>query len=99
METLKEDIKQELNRIRIDKKHIYNTLLKIIDAIPQEELPLVEIETITTPDSVEPETVHVSDEPEPTPVTMAEVPVEPEVSSTPTAKKTSVRKNKVTMKV
>ena len=88
METLKEDIHQELRRLRLDKKHLYGTLLKIIDAIPQEERPSV---------ATEPEPTPVPVEPEPTPVTVAEVPiVEPEV---PTVKKTSGRKKKVTVKV
>lgn len=95
METLKEDIHQELRRLRLDKKHLYGTLLKIIDAIPQEERP-----SVATEPEPEPESSSVPVEPEPTPVTVAEVPIaEPEVPPTPTVKKTSVRKKKVTVKV
>ena len=87
METIKEDIHQELRRLRLDKKHLYNTLLKIIDTIPQAETPVVPTET----------------EPEPTPVPtetdpVAEVPVveeaAPEVPPTPTVKKNGGRKKK-----
>lgn len=68
METLKEDIHQELRRIRLDKKHLYSTLLKIIDAIPQEEGPSV----ATEPAPVEPEPTPVEPESTPAPVTVTE---------------------------
>ena len=39
MDSIKEDIHTELRRLRLDKHHVYNTLLRIIDAIPQEAPP------------------------------------------------------------
>lgn len=42
MDSIKEDIHQELRRLRLDKKHLYSTLLKIIDALPQEKSEAVE---------------------------------------------------------
>jgi len=104
METLKEDIHQELRRLRLDKKHLYGTLLKIIDALPQEERPPVATEPEPTPTEPEP----TPTEPEPTPVPTAtepvtEVPVvekvAPEVPQTPKVKKTGGRKKKVTVTV
>jgi len=44
MDSIKEDIHQELRRLRLDKKHLYSTLLKIIDALPQEAPVPVEVE-------------------------------------------------------
>ena len=44
MDSIKEDIHQELRRLRLDKKHLYGTLLKIIDALPQEAPAPVEAE-------------------------------------------------------
>jgi|SaaInl6LU_22_DNA_1037377.scaffolds.fasta_scaffold01209_12 hypothetical protein len=38
MDSIKEDIHKELLRLRLDKQHVYTTLLKIIDAIPQESV-------------------------------------------------------------
>ena len=90
METLKEDIHQELRRLRLDKKHLYGTLLKIIDALPQEERPPVATEPEPTP-------VPTATEP------VTEVPVvekvAPEVPQTPKVKKTGGRKKKVTVTV
>ena len=42
MDSIKEDIHQELRRLRLDKKHLYGTLLKIIDTLPQEKSEAVE---------------------------------------------------------
>ena len=48
MESIREDIHTELQRLRLDKRHIYNTLLRIIDTLPQapevvEETPVVPV--------------------------------------------------------
>jgi len=109
METLKEDIHQELRRLRLDKKHLYGTLLKIIDALPQEERPPVATEPERPPVATEPEPTPAEPEPtpaepEPTPVPTAtepvtEVPVVEEVPQTPRVKKTGGRKKKVTVTV
>jgi hypothetical protein len=97
METLKEDIHQELRRLRLDKKHLYGTLLKIIDALPQEERPPVATEPEPTPAEPEPTPVPTATEP------VTEVPVvekvAPEVPQTPKVKKTGGRKKKVTVTV
>lgn len=68
MDAIKEDIHQELHRLRLDKRHLYTTLLKIIDTIPQgAPEPVVEPEP-------EPEPV-VEPEPEPTPAPVVAPPV------------------------
>ena len=35
MDALKKDILEELNSVRMNKKHVYDTILKIIDLLPQ----------------------------------------------------------------
>ena len=86
MDSIKEDIHQELHRLRLDKKHLYGTILKIIDALPQEkseaaeEAPApVEVEEAPAPVEVEEKVVEV------------EKVVEEEV---PPAKKSGGRKKK-----
>ena len=66
MDSIKEDIHQELHRLRLDKKHLYGTILKIIDALPQEkseaaeEAPApVEVEEAPAPVEVEEKVVEV----------------------------------------
>jgi hypothetical protein len=83
MDSIKEDIHQELHRLRLDKKHIYGTLLKIIDALPQEA----------------PVPVEVVEAPVPVEVVEAPVPVEKvevveKVEEVPPAKKSGGRKKK-----
>lgn len=75
MDAIKEDIHQELHRLRLDKRHLYTTLLKIIDTIPQGAPEPV----------VEPEPEPVAEpEPEPEPV------VAPPVKKSTGRKKKSV---------
>ena len=51
MDAIKEDIHQELRRLRLDKNHLYTTLLKIIDTIPQgAPEPVVEPEPVAEPE-------------------------------------------------
>lgn len=84
MDSIKEDIHTELRRLRLDKTHLYTTLLKIIDAIPQAEAPVEEA---------------VAAEPEPVaevPV-VEKVPVVEETPPPTPVKKTAGRKKKVTV--
>jgi len=65
MESIKEDIKLELQRLRLDKKHLYTTLLRVIDVlhpdtpgvieVPEEtpEVPVVPVVVEETPEVVE----------------------------------------------
>lgn len=99
MDSIKEDIHQELHRLRLDKKHLYTTLLKIIDAIPQEtpepvaEVPVVEEVQPEAPTVVEVPVVAKVEEVQPEAPTVVEVP------PTPTVKKSGGRKKKVTLGV
>ena len=74
MDSIKEDIHTELRRLRLDKTHLYTTLLKIIDAIPQAEAPVVQAETVApVEEAVAAEVEPVAEEetpeaPPPTPV-------------------------------
>lgn len=78
MDAIKEDIHQELHRLRLDKRHLYTTLLKIIDTIPQgaaEPVVEPEPEPVAEPEpEPEPEPV-VEPEPEPTPAPVVAPPV------------------------
>ena len=67
MDSIKEDIHTELRRLRLDKTHLYTTLLKIIDAIPQGEAPVVQAETVV-PEPEPVAEVPVPEAPPPTPV-------------------------------
>jgi hypothetical protein len=67
MDSIKEDIHSELRRLRLDKTHLYTTLLKIIDAIPQAEAPVVQAEPVAEVPVVEKVPV-VEETPPPTPV-------------------------------
>ena len=99
MDSIKEDIHQELRRLRLDKKHLYGTLLKIIDALPQEEAPVpveahVEAEkAVETPAPVEAEEKVVE-----TPVPVEKVEVVEKVEEVPPAKKSGGRKKTLTVK-
>jgi hypothetical protein len=65
MDSIKEDIHTELRRLRLDKTHLYTTLLKIIDAIPQAEAPVEEVVAAEVEPVAEEETPEA---PPPTPV-------------------------------
>lgn len=82
MDSIKEDIHQELRRLRLDKKHLYDTLLKIIDALPQEEAPApVETEKVVE-----------------APVPVEKVEAVEKVEEVPPAKKSGGRKKTLTVK-
>ena len=95
MDSIKEDIHQELRRLRLDKKHLYDTLLKIIDALPQEEAPApVETEKVVeAPVPVE----KVEETAEAEEAVETPVPVE-KVEEVPPAKKSGGRKKTLTVK-
>ena len=100
MDSIKEDIHQELRRLRLDKKHLYGTLLKIIDALPQEEPP-APVEAVETPVTVEAEKAPVPVEAEKaveTPVPVEKVEVVEKVEEVPPAKKSGGRKKTLTVK-
>jgi hypothetical protein len=86
MDSIKEDIHTELRRLRIDKTHLYTTLLKIIDAIPQAEAPVEPVAEV----AVQPEPVAE------VPV-VEKVPVVEETPPPTPVKRTGGRKKKVTV--
>jgi hypothetical protein len=43
MESIKEDIKLELQRLRLDKKHLYTTLLRVIDVLHPDTPGVIEV--------------------------------------------------------
>ena len=90
MDSIKEDIHTELRRLRLDKTHLYTTLLKIIDAIPQAEAPVEPVAEV----AVQPEPVA-----EVPVVEKVEAPPVPETETPPSTpvKKTAGRKKKVTV--
>ena len=101
MDSIKEDIHQELRRLRLDKKHLYDTLLKIIDALPQEEAPApVETEKVVeAPVPVEKvEETAEAEEAVETPVPVEKVEVVEKVEEVPPAKKSGGRKKTLTVK-
>ena len=53
MDSIKEDIHQELQRLRLDKRHLYSTLLRIIDTIPQAEAPVEPVAIVEAPSVTE----------------------------------------------
>ena len=55
MESIKEDIKLELQRLRLDKKHLYTTLLRVIDVLHPDTPGVIEVpeETPVVPVVVE----------------------------------------------
>jgi len=90
MDSIKEDIHQELHRLRLDKKHLYGTLLKIIDALPQEApVPEAPVEKVEAP--VPEKVVEVPVE---APVPVEKVEVVEKVEEVPPAKKSGGRKKK-----
>jgi len=107
MDSIKEDIKLELQRLRLDKRHLYTTLLRVIDVLHPETPVVVEVveETPVVVEVVE-ETPEVVEE---TPEVVEETPEVPtitennnmvldfpEVDQTP---KKSTKKKKSTMSV
>jgi hypothetical protein len=52
MESIKEDIKLELQRLRLDKKHLYTTLLRVIDVLHPDTPGVIEVPE-ETPEVVE----------------------------------------------
>ena len=93
MESIKEDIKLELQRLRLDKKHLYTTLLRVIDVLHPDTPGVIEVpeETPVVPEVVE-ETPEV-----PTITENNNMVLDfPEVAQTP---KKSTKKKKVTMSV
>jgi hypothetical protein len=93
MESIKEDIKLELQRLRLDKKHLYTTLLRVIDVLHPDTPGVIEVpeETPVVPVVVE-ETPEV-----PTITENNNMVLDfPEVAQTP---KKSTKKKKVTMSV
>ena len=40
MDALRKDIENEMNLLRVDKSQLYNTLLRIIDLIPEQPAPV-----------------------------------------------------------
>ena len=110
MESIKEDIKLELQRLRLDKKHLYTTLLRVIDVLHPDTPGVIEVpeETPVVPVVVE-ETPVVVEVVVETPEVVEETPEVPtitennnmvldfpEVAQTP---KKSTKKKKVTMSV
>lgn len=90
MESIKEDIKLELQRLRLDKKHLYTTLLRVIDVLHPDTPGVIEVPE-ETPEVVE-ETPEV-----PTITENNNMVLDfPEVAQTP---KKSTKKKKVTMSV
>jgi hypothetical protein len=91
MEAIKQEIRDELVRVRIDKVRLYNLLAKIVDAIPAEApapvaVPAPAPAPVPTP-APAPAPVEVKEEPAPAPA-----PVEEK----PKAKKTTATKKKTT---
>src|SRR6056300_1630964 len=80
MEAIKQEIRDELVRVRIDKVRLYNLLARIVDAIPA-EAPAPAPAPVAAPAPVE-----VKEEPAPVPVK----------EEKPKAKKTTTTKKKTT---
>src|SRR6056300_1813222 len=89
MEAIKQEIRDELVRVRIDKVRLYNLLARIVDAIPA-EAPAPAPVPVAAPAPVEvkeePAPVEVKEEPAPVPVK----------EEKPKAKKTTTTKKKTT---
>ena len=73
MESIKEDIKLELQRLRLDKKHLYTTLLRVIDVLHPDTPGVIEVPEET------PEVPVVVEETPVVPVVVEETPEVPEV--------------------
>jgi len=80
MESIKEDIKLELQRLRLDKKHLYTTLLRVIDVLHPDTPGVIEVpeETPEVPEETPEVPVVVEETPE-VPVVVEETPVVVEV--------------------
>jgi len=107
MDSIKEDIKLELQRLRLDKRHLYTTLLRVIDVLHPdtpvvvevvEETPVVVEVVEETPEVVEETPEVVEETPEVPTITENNNMVLdfPEVDQTP---KKSTKKKKSTMSV
>jgi len=104
MDSIKEDIKLELQRLRLDKRHLYTTLLRVIDVLHPDTPVVVEVveETpevvVETPEVVEETPEVVEETPEVPTITENNNMVLdfPEVDQTP---KKSTKKKKSTMSV
>ena len=107
MDSIKEDIKLELQRLRLDKRHLYTTLLRVIDVLHPdtpvvvevvEETPVVVEVVVETPEVVEETPEVVEETPEVPTITENNNMVLdfPEVDQTP---KKSTKKKKSTMSV
>ena len=86
MESLRQEIRDEMKSLRINKTHVYGILLRLIDEIDGAKpvsIPVVKAEPVTPTPTPTPE-------PEPEPVTPAPVP-EPE---TPKVVKKVIRRVK-----
>lgn len=86
MESLRQEIRDEMKSLRINKTHVYGILLRLIDEIDGDKpvsTPVVKAEPVTPTPTPTPE-------PEPEPVTPAPVP-EPE---TPKVVKKVIRRVK-----
>jgi len=77
MESIKEDIKLELQRLRLDKKHLYTTLLRVIDVLHPDTPGVIEVPE-ETPEVPE-ETPEVPEETPEVPVVPVVVEETPEV--------------------
>jgi len=75
MESIKEDIKLELQRLRLDKKHLYTTLLRVIDVLHPDTPGVIEVpeETPEVPEETPEVPVVVEETPE-VPVVVEETP-------------------------
>src|SRR6056300_1295237 len=98
MEAIKQQIRDELVRVRIDKVRLYNLLARIVDAIPA-EAPAPAPAPVAAPAPVEvkeePAPVEVKEEPAPVEVKEEPAPV-PVKEEKPKAKKTTTTKKKTT---
>src|SRR6056300_520711 len=91
MEAIKQEIRDELVRVRIDKVRLYNLLARIVDAIPA-EAPAPAPVPVAAPAPVE-----VKEEEAPAPVEVKEEPAPvPVKEEKPKAKKTTTTKKKTT---
>ena len=97
MDSIKEDIKLELQRLRLDKRHLYTTLLRVIDVLHPDTPVVVEV-VEETPEVVVETPEVVEETPEVPTITENNNMVLdfPEVDQTP---KKSTKKKKSTMSV
>lgn len=91
MEAIKQEIRDELTRVRIDKGRLYDLLARIVDQIPQAPVaapaPVVETPAPAPAPAPSPEPVVETPAPEP----VVETPA-PKKKATATKKKTTTKK-------